>query len=499
MARDGLVPGAPLNEFLLDVAADIVAASGPPCARTRGPAHVPAPRPRHVERSTDRSRLGAAFKRAERDLDHCGNPACARSRSDGRRLGRPLTWRRSMRTLYARRRSPRPASLRMGRRRSWWPTSSRMSALDRIEALVQAVTRRPMTRDPHRRRCGRRQWPERWRRQLASRRPASFDPEPWIGLTTTSPRSSTAAIASSAPRPRAPHRRRPATPPDLGRIGADKTTAIFFPMREIPDGDDASRDVSIPKTLGRHLAYLHADLPWRVAEPRDEAYSRTGRAASSSDGPASSGCPGPSRSSSAWRSCSRQTRDKQVHADALRLVFNLTTARPYTQSPKPSATYTCASRRPQGTWMPAGERCVLGRMARARSVIARAPNPSRPLEPPPTLRTWRADSSRPRGVRLPDGVAADAWVVFLQARRCRGTGIQPIDVTPNVGDQQGHWWTGGFAAAVRPPAGGPRSVGPAMRGVAAAAQFPLHALPDDGPGTTAPRIRRLRAPAAAGS
>ena len=50
--------------------------------------------------------------------------------------------------------------------------------------------------------------------------------------------------------------------------GADKRQpAVFFPMREMADDGEASRDVSIPKTLDQHLAYAYAAIPWKSPNP----------------------------------------------------------------------------------------------------------------------------------------------------------------------------------------------------------------------------------------
>ena len=234
-----------------------------------------------------------------------------------------------------------------------------------------------------------------------------------------------------------------------GGSKADTGPAIFFPMREIPDGDDVSRDVRIPKTLGRHLAYLHGAIPWKAQNPQTRRLeNRPGR--DFLDRTQLVRMPRTQALLERIAAVLERSRNKQVHADALVLVFNLTSVRPYTQAPALSALHL---RVPTGTgeWRLAADAVFsapwLGTLgALVERLIGEAAGVSADLD---DLRAALLAPPGEFGFRL-DPIGT--WVSFLSRIGVRD-GLRPLDVTPAIGDHQGSWWAESFAArVVLPPA-----------------------------------------------
>lgn len=234
-----------------------------------------------------------------------------------------------------------------------------------------------------------------------------------------------------------------------GGAKADAGPAIFFPMREIPDGDDVSRDVRIPKTLGRHIAYLHSAIPWKAQNPQTRRLeNRSGR--DFLDRTQLVRMPRTQALLERIAAVLERSRNKQVHADALVLVFNLTSVRPYTQAPALSALHLRVPTK-SAEWRPAADTVfsapwpgTLGGSVEqlideAAGVSADLDNLRLALLAPPSAFGFRLDP-------------IDHWVRFL-SRIGVQDGLRPLDATPAIGDRQGYWWAQSFAATVGlPPA-----------------------------------------------
>ena len=232
-----------------------------------------------------------------------------------------------------------------------------------------------------------------------------------------------------------------------GTAKGDAGPAIFFPMREIPDGDDLSRDVRIPKTLGRHLAYLHGAIPWKAQNPQTRRLeNRPGR--DFLDRTQLVRMPRTQALLERIAAVLERSRDKQVHADALVLVFNLTSVRPYSQAPALSALHLRVRTR-AGEWRPAADAVfsapwpgTLGTLV--ERLIDEAAGASADLD---DLRAALLATPKDFAFRI-DPIGD--WVRFLRRIGVQD-GLRPLDVTPDIGDRQGYWWTGSFPATVSLP------------------------------------------------
>ena len=145
-----------------------------------------------------------------------------------------------------------------------------------------------------------------------------------------------------------------------------------------------------------------------------------------------------------------RSRNKQLHADALVLVFNLTSVRPYTQAPALSALHLRVPTN-SGEWLPAADTLfsaawpgTLG--GQVERLIDEAAGVSADLD---DLKTALLAPPKAFGFRIEP---IDRWVRFL-SRIGVQDGLRPLDVTPTIGDRQGIWWAQSLAATVvLPPA-----------------------------------------------
>ncbi|OYW40755.1 MAG: hypothetical protein B7Z35_00745 [Hydrogenophilales bacterium 12-61-10] len=462
LARDGLVPGAPLNEYLFDVAADIVAASWTALREhAEGRRLVPG---LAVWNEAQIARLLAAFQRQGRDLATADFlPVLGPKQWSS--LAAANVWPWSMHTLTPE--AIAETSLAVDGQASILEPPLGKSTLDAIKAMSMAVTRRSMIPEPARVAI----WAEAVAKRMAAsahRRPASFDPLAWIGLYDDLAAVFERDDVSSL-------RGRELLIDDNLRIrrtwggtAEDKAPAIFFPMREIAEGDDVSRDVTIPKTLGRHLAYVHSEIPWKSVNSKTRRMeNRPGREFLERTNLVQ--MPRTQALLARLAAVLPHTRDKQVHADALRLVFNLTAKRQYTQAPAISALHLLVPTR-SGDWLPAGETLfsaswtdTLGNVV--ERLIGEAAGASADID---------ALSGRllVSAVEFPFRIESlPMWVAFLRRVGVRD-GLPPIDVTPSISDQQGQWWSWGFASAVKLPAADHARWDPALRAPAAQPNFP---------------------------
>ncbi len=462
LARDGLVPGAPLNEYLFDVAADIVAASWT-ALREHAEARRLVPG-LAVWNESQMARLQAAFQRQGRDLA-TADFLPVLGPTGWSSLAAANVWRRSMQTITPE--AIAETSLAADGQASILEPSLGKSTLDAIEAMSMAVTRRSMIPEAARVAI----WAEAVAKRMAAtahRRAASFDPLAWIGLYDDLDAVFERDDVSSL-------RGRELLIDDNLRIhrtwggpAEDQAPAIFFPMREIAEGDDVSRDVTIPKTLGRHLAYVHSEIPWKSANPKTKRMeNRPGREFLERTNLVQ--MPRTQALLARLAAVLPHTRDKHVHADALRLVFNLTAKRQYTQAPAVSSLHILLPTR-SGDWLPAGETLfsaswtdTLGSVV--ERLIGEAAGASADIEGlsgrllvSPVEFPFRIES-------LP------MWVAFLRRIGVRD-GLPPIDVTPSIGDSHGHWWTWGFGTAVKLPAADHARWAPALRASVSRPNFP---------------------------
>lgn len=213
--------------------------------------------------------------------------------------------------------------------------------------------------------------------------------------------------------------------------------SIFFPLREIANTDEPARDASIPKTLGVHLAYVHAGIPWTSLNPQTRRYeNRPGR--DFLDRAQLVRLP---RTRDLLERIARilaRRRDKQLHADALRLVYNLTSGRPYSGEPGLEA-LNLRVPTTRGKWIPASD----GRFSEAWTATL-GPRLSK------LIRQSAAASNELGGIadRLlarPDDFgfridSMDRWTTFLRAVGVRD-GLWPVDLGVRELSQQGVWWT----------------------------------------------------------
>ena len=463
LARDGLVPGAPLNEYLFDVAADIVAASWAALREHPAGRHlVPS---LAVWNEAQTARLVAAFQRQGLDLATADFlPVLGPKRWSS--LCAANVWGQSMHTLTPE--AIAATSLAADGQASILEPLLGNPTLDAINAMSVAVVRRSMKPKPSRIAI----WAEAVAKRMAAtahRRPDSFDPMAWIGLyddlATVFERDDVSSLRG----------RELLIDDDLrirrtwGGPSEDQAPAIFFPMREIAEEDDLSRDVRIPMTLGRHLAYVHSKIPWKSLNSKTKRMeNRPGREFLERTNLVQ--MPRTQALLARLAAVLPYTRNKQVHADALRLVFNLTAKRQYTQAPPVSALHLLLPTR-SGDWLPAEETLfsaswtdTLGSVV--EKLIGEAAGAS-------------ADIEGLRGRLLVSPVefkyqieSLPLWIGFLRRVGVRD-GLPPIDVTPSIGDKQGQWWTSGFATAVKLPKADYERWDPALRKSTARPNFPL--------------------------
>lgn len=239
-------------------------------------------------------------------------------------------------------------------------------------------------------------------------------------------------------------------------------------MREIAEGDDVSRDVAIPKTLSRHLAYVHSEIPWKSLNTKTKRMeNRLGREFLERTNLVQ--MPRTQALLARLAAVLPLTRDKQVHADALRLLFNLTGRRQYAQTPAVSDLHILVPTR-SGDWLPAGETLfsaswtdTLG--STVERLIGEAAGASADID---ALRGRLLVSPGEFPFRIE---SLPMWVAFLRRVGVRD-GLPPIDITPSIGDQQGQWWTWGLATAVKLPAADHARWDPALRASTARPNFP---------------------------
>lgn len=432
LARDDLVRGAPLNEFLFDAAADLVASAAIGVRDHRHGRAAVADLIGWDERHA--ARLVRAFASLGGDLPTA--PIIPVLGGTGwSSLASAFAWSESMRTLTA------DAVASTGLAAIVDPSlgPERAARLDAIAAIA----------------AGRRLAPglatvAAWAEGLAlaaaadaQKRPQAFDPEWWsslyddladvFGRQDPAPLRGKRILIDDAF----------AIHPTWGGSNVEAGPAVFFPLREIADGDDVTRDVRIPRTLGRHLAYLHAAIPWKAQNQQN----RPGR--DFLDRARLVRMPRTQALLERIASILQRRRDKQLHADALVLVFNLTKRRSYTQEPSLDALHLRVPTGASGQWLPAAATVfsapwpgTLGTLV--ERLIDEAAGGCADLE---DLRAALLAPPREFGFRVEP---IDDWVGFLRRIGVQD-GLRPIDATPTIGDRQGIWWAGSFPATVSLP------------------------------------------------
>jgi hypothetical protein len=439
LARNALVPGTPLNDLLFDVAADLCAGTALHLrGHDAGRAIVPdlvAWQGRHAPR------IIRAFDAIERPLISVPVLPVLGSAGWGS-FAESFRWPPD----DAEPRVLTPGAVAACTGAPILDPAMGPERLDRIEELARQLPD-----------CGMRpsvdvlaDWAEAIARDMAAgaRNAKAFDPEAWARLYDD--------LAGFFDRRGAAALRGRALLIDdaftlhetWGGQDDGRGAATFFPLREIADGEDPTRDVSIPQTLGRHLAYMHAELPWRIFNAQTHRYeNRPGR-----DFLESSQLVRLPRTRDLLERIGKvlaRRRDKQLHADALRLVYNLTATRPYTQEP---ALHALNLRVPTtaGEWLPAARVRFSGAwptthglqlerlLRQAGGVSADLDELGSSLLAPPAAFGFRLDSP-------------EAWVGFL-TRVGVADGLWPIDVAASETVlRPGWWWTSGFGDALTLP------------------------------------------------
>jgi len=431
LARDDLVRGAPLNEFLFDAAADIVASAAISVRDHRHGRAAVADLVGWEERHA--ARLVHAFERLGGDLPTA--PIVPVLGGTGwSSLASAFAWSEPMRALTS------DAVAGSGLAAIVDPSLGPERAA-RLDAIAAIAARRRLA-------------PElatvaAWAEGLAlaaaaaaQKRSQAFDPEWWSSLYDDLAN----VFARQDPGPLRGKRILIddgfAIHPTWGGSNLETGSAVFFPLREIADGDDVTRDVRIPKTLGRHLAYLHAAIPWKAQNQQN----RPGR--DFLDRARLVRMPRTQALLERIASILERRRDKQLHADALVLVFNLTKRRSYTQEPSLDALHLRVPTR-LGKWLPAADTIfsapwpgTMGTLV--ERLIDEAAGGSADLE---NLRSALLAPPKEFGFRIEP---IDDWTGFLRRIGVQD-GLRPIDATPTIGDQQGGWWTGSFPATVSLP------------------------------------------------
>lgn len=436
LARDGLVDGAALNAFLFDRAAGLAAkAMGALRDHASGRTAVP---DLVLWDAEEADRIGAAFSATGVEmLDEELLPAVGPK--PWASMAVAAIWQRPLQTLTTAALSTVAAAVLVDE-------SIGTSRIARIQPLVDALGGASLT--PRHEHIA--EWVERLARHTADsgrRKPLAFDPDWWMSfyddLAATFARGQEGSLRG----------RQILIDDELrlhatwGASGAVRT-AIYFPMREVADDDAGPRDVSIPKTLSQHLAYLNAAIPWKSPNPQ------TGRPANRPgrdflENGSLVRMPRTQAILERLADVLARSRDKQKHLDALRLVYNLTAVRSYTQSPKVSELHLRVPTT-SGDWIPAEEAVfsaswpnTLG--GELEQLIFEANGVSPDLEG--LARRLVAQPDR-LGFHL-DSI--DAWTTFLRKVGV-GDGLQPVAVPSVSGDHEGSWWRDRIADHTQLPA-----------------------------------------------
>ena len=456
LSRNGLVPNVPLNDLLLDVAADVVAAAVPylaghPRARSLIPDLI-------SWRDADALRLVRAFSEVGTPLSTAPVVPILGPRRWGT-FGEAFRWSGAHGTLT----SAAVAAATDAEILDPAIGADRMDRLERLIALLPGHSLHPSLHVVS-------EWAEAVAVSMAAdalRDPSTFDPEEWMGLYDD--------LAACFDRKDASDLRGRQILID-GDFGLHRTwggtegegTAIFFPMREVADEEEATRDVSIPQTLGKYLAYMHPDLPWRTTnEQTRRLENRPGR--DFLDRAALVRLP---RTRDILERLARVLADRtgqRLHADALRLVFNLTSTRPYTQEPRLDA-LNLRVPTASGEWRPA---------ARVRFSGAWPGT----LGPQLARLVSQAAGASPDLVMLADGFLAapstfgfrvepvEPWIAFLR-RIGVADGLEPVPCGSVAVTHPGWWWTSPSLPAAASLSPGERASWTAA--LASAAERPNH-------------------------
>ena len=222
-------------------------------------------------------------------------------------------------------------------------------------------------------------------------------------------------------------------------------TAIFFPMREMADDEDAeSLDVSVPRSLSRHIAYLHADIKWRELNEHKRWERRPGRLFL--DEARLVRLP---RSREILQRLARilsTRRDKGLHADALRFAYNLTQVRPELQH-EPMDGLHLRVPTLSGRWVEARDARFSdewpGTLGPTLSkLIDQAAGVSADLD---ALASARLAPPGAFGFRV-DSI--ERWTAFLRRIGVRD-GLEPVECASKMRLAQGHqWMSSAFGDAV---------------------------------------------------
>lgn len=339
LSRQALVPSVPVNDLLFDAAAAAAAAAASALRRHSG-ARTLVPdlitwRGQHI------ARIARAFDRRQTPLRDARLLPIVGSRRWGT-FGTAYRWSDEFLTLT-------PGGISSAAKTEILDPGIGADRLARLAESAAALPRGTLDPDPSR--------VADWAVAVAStlarraRRQDRFDPRPWTGLYDD---------LAAYFRNRSAHvlrGRKLLVSDDLnlhvtwGGSG-DDDPSIFFPLRDM-DSDEPARDASIPKTLARHLAYVHAGIRWTVFnEDTRRNENRPGR-----DFLERTQLVRVPRTRDLLERIARvlaRRRDKQLHADALRLVFNLTSGRPYSQDPRLDSLNLRVPTR-AGEWIPASD------------------------------------------------------------------------------------------------------------------------------------------------
>jgi hypothetical protein len=430
LARDNLIPNAPLNELLLNEAADLCAGTALELREHHSARHVVADlvtwkSPQHI-------RIVSAFERLSTRIEHVEVIPVLGQRHWSS-LRDSYQWEdKGLRQMTSERIS-RAASVAILDPAVGRPRAERIEALHRE---IQGVSMKaPATVIA--------EWAEPVARDLlkAAGLPSNFNPETWLQFyDDLASLFGLAGVELSA---------KAILIDDTGKLrrcwqvaapdAESKGPVVFFhsSAEEDPEEVDAPQGVTIPRSLNRHLAYTHKALKWKVFNEQTRRYeNRPGREFLERRRLVRL----PRRHELLGHVASVLTRTKSetTFREALQFVYRLYRGpRPYTQEPRLDQLNLRVPTK--GGWILAEQ----ARFGKAWGPSTRGDQLERLIDDATSV-SAEIGALRERLVLAPQDwplkVAADGWVNFLRAIGVRD-GLWPDELPVRDLRMDGRFWT----------------------------------------------------------
>jgi hypothetical protein len=418
LARDLPVANVPLNELLLDEAAQLcadvaIAVREHPAARSVVPDLV-------CWRAPDHSRLSRAFAASGRELaDAAVLPTLGKAGWSSIRGA--YRWDDPSYTLLTAR------SFAVAAGATIVDASVGLPRVDRIEALHQAVMGGAM-------RPGGSVLAE-WTEKLAAdllvhSKRGRFEPEVWATFYDE------LALAFTGG-PEALAGRRLILDADLTlqrALGPSEMAgpAVYFPQTEREaEESDVRPDLGVPASLRRSIAYVHAAIPFYVLNPQSRYERRAGRRFLEDRNLVR---PFTRRALfERVRDVLATTRSKRIYADALKFAYNLSLNAPYNQRPSLSelnlrvptrSGWIDAQRARFGAGWPGTQGTMLEQLTTIADSAPELAGISDRLLLAPTLWTSRTDSETWEPFLRRVGVKDGLWPMVVPGSKASGAGYQ---------------------------------------------------------------------------